>query len=58
MPTKIKRRKPAISRKEETIKVRSTRAEKSALQEAARKAGLDLSAWIRMVALKAAEEKE
>jgi hypothetical protein len=43
MPPKIKRRKPALSRKEELIKGRTTRTEKKALQEAAKRAGLDLA---------------
>ncbi len=52
--TPIKRHKPKVSRKEALIKARVTAAEKVELQKAARAAGMDLSNWLRHVALKAA----
>jgi len=55
---RIKRRKPARSRKEARIQLRLTQEERAAFDAAAKKAGLDLSSWIRTVALKAALEEQ
>jgi uncharacterized protein (DUF1778 family) len=52
-----KRRKPARERKEELIPIRVTREQRQRLKEAADRSGLDLSSWLRMVGLKAANEQ-
>lgn len=44
------RRKPARERKETFVRVRLTLAQKEAFEAAARKAGLDLSNWLRLIA--------
>jgi uncharacterized protein (DUF1778 family) len=54
----MKRRKPSKERKESRVQLRMTEEQRRAMDEAAKKAGLDLSSWIRMVALKAAESSE
>ena len=53
----MQRRKPKAERKERPIMVRVTDAQKEILTEAAREAGLDLSSWIRSVALQKAAAK-
>jgi uncharacterized protein (DUF1778 family) len=60
MPSKrsIKSPTPKRSRKEERIQVRMTTEQRRAMERAANRAGLDLSAYIRMAALKAAGESE
>jgi len=50
-----KRRKPASERREDIIRIRVTASQKKRLAQAAKAAGLDLSAWIRAIALRAAE---
>lgn len=50
----MKRRKPRAERKEEMVRLRVTKEQKKAFTEAAARAGLDLSAWLRVVALRAA----
>jgi hypothetical protein len=52
-----KRRKPARERKEELIPIRVTTEQRQRLKEAADRAGLDLSSWLRMVGLKAANDQ-
>jgi hypothetical protein len=53
-----KRRKPARERKEELIPIRVTSEQRQRLKEAADRAGLDLSSWLRMVGLKAANDQK
>ena len=51
----MKRRvKTKAQRKEEMLRIRVTSEQKKAFMEAAARAGLDLSAWLRVVALRAA----
>lgn len=50
----MKRRKPKAERKEDVIRVRLTAEQKDALTKTAKKAGLDVSGWIRSVALREA----
>lgn len=50
----MKRRKPKCERKEATILIRLTDEQKETLTSAAKKAGLDLSGWVRSLALKEA----
>ena len=49
-----RRAKPKAQRKEEMLRIRVTSEQKKAFMEAAARAGLDLSAWLRVVALRAA----
>jgi uncharacterized protein (DUF1778 family) len=58
MKQDAKRRKPQFARQEELIKARVTAAEKLQLQQAAKRAGMDLSSWLRMIALKAARDSD
>ena len=51
MPTA--RRKPKSERKEEVLRIRVSKEQKNALASAAKKDGLDLSTWLRSLALKA-----
>ena len=50
-----KRRKPKSQRREGVVRFRVTNAEWKTLQSAADRERLDLSAWLRWVALKAAD---
>lgn len=50
----MKRRKPKSDRREATILIRVTKEQKATLTEAAKKAGLDLSGWVRSLALREA----
>ena len=50
----MKRRKPKADRKEATILIRLTDEQKATLAAAAKKAGLDLSGWLRSVGLREA----
>lgn len=52
----MKRRKPKSERKEATILIRLTDEQKTVLANAAREAGLDLSGWVRSLALRAAAD--
>ena len=54
----MKRRKVKAERKEATILIRLTDEQKEKLTAAAKKAGLDLSGWVRSVALREAAEAE
>lgn len=54
----MKRRKPKAERKEATILIRLTDEQKSSLTAAAKKAGLDLSGWMRSLALREASASE
>ena len=50
----MKRRKPKGERKEESVRIRLTDEQKETLTKAATKAGLDVSEWIRSIALREA----
>lgn len=50
----IVRRKPDDQRKQTQLHIRITEAQKEALERAAARKGLDLSAWVRMTLLEAA----
>ena len=54
----MKRRKPKADRKEATILIRLTDAQKVTIAAAATRAGLGLSGWVLFTALEAAHEKE
>ena len=51
----MKRRKSRADRKEEQIRVRVTAEQKAAIEGAARSIGLEPAAWVRTVAVQAAE---
>jgi len=51
---KPKRRKPKAQRKEDSIRIRVTTQQKRTLEEAAQKAGLDVSSWLRSLGLREA----
>ena len=46
----VKRRKPKVERKEESMRLRLTADEKKAWTQAAEKDGRDLSNWLRFLA--------
>ena len=50
----VKRRKPKAQRKEESIRIRVTAEQKRLLAAAAQRDGLDVSAWLRQLGLRAA----
>lgn len=50
----MKRRKAKAERKEDSVRIRLTVEQKTKLTEAASKAGLDLSGWMRSIALREA----
>jgi uncharacterized protein (DUF1778 family) len=50
----MKRRKPKAMRKEDSIRIRVSAEQKRALVEAAERAGLDVSSWLRSLGLQAA----
>lgn len=52
----MKRRKPKSDRKERYIMVRATDDHKALLISAAREVGLDLSNWVRTLALREAKK--
>lgn len=52
----MKHRKTKAQRKEELIRVRVTSEQKKTLAEAATTAGLDISAWLRSIALREATQ--
>jgi uncharacterized protein (DUF1778 family) len=54
----IKRRKAPRELKQDLIQIRVTAEQRGELKEAADRAGLDLSPWMRMVALKAANDQK
>jgi uncharacterized protein (DUF1778 family) len=57
-PKAVKRRKALGDLKEELIQIRVTAEQRQFLKEAAHRAGLDLSSWMRMVGLRAANEQK
>ena len=54
----MKRRKPKGERKESSVRIRLTDEQKARLTEAASKAGLDLSGWLRSIGLREASRAE
>jgi len=52
----MKRRKKKALRKEESIRIRVTAAQKKALQAAAQRCGLGVSSWLLSVGLREAEQ--
>jgi uncharacterized protein (DUF1778 family) len=54
MAKAAKRKTPPSNQKGEVVRMRITAEHKQALQEAARKNGLELSQWLRQLALRAA----
>lgn len=56
MPTK--HRKPKAKRKEDSIRIRLTDAQKASYTRAAERAALDLSSWIRTVLTREADASE
>jgi uncharacterized protein (DUF1778 family) len=55
MPNAMK--KPIAPRKDESIRIRVTRAQKKKLAAAARRAGLGVSTWLLTLGLRAAENQ-
>jgi uncharacterized protein (DUF1778 family) len=53
-----KRRKPKALRKEDSIRIRVSDAQKKALTEAATHAGLGVSSWLLMLGLREAKKGE
>lgn len=51
----VKRRKPKVLRKEESIRIRVTTEQKEALTEAATRAGLGVSSWLLTLGLREAQ---
>ena len=52
----MKRRKSAEDRKEESVRIRMNTETKELLVEAEKRAGLDLSGWLRMLGLREAKK--
>jgi uncharacterized protein (DUF1778 family) len=50
-----KRRKPKALRKEDSIRIRVSDAQKKALTDAATRAGLGVSSWLLMLGLREAQ---
>ena len=48
-------RKPPEERKELSVRIRLTEEQKATLSETAKRAGLDLSGWLRMLGLREAK---
>lgn len=48
------RKRPAKTTKDDVIRMRVTEAQKQAISDAAARDGLELSAWLRQLALRAA----
>lgn len=53
----MKRRKPKVQRKEDSIRIRVSAEHKKVLAEAAERAGLDVSSWLRSLGLREAGQK-
>ena len=56
LAVRMKRRKPESLRKQATIQIRVSQEHKRILAEAAQRAGLDLSTWLRLLGLREAGE--
>jgi uncharacterized protein (DUF1778 family) len=54
----MKRRKTTDERKEESVRVRLTKEQKDLFTEAATLAGLDVSGWLRMLAIREANKAD
>jgi uncharacterized protein (DUF1778 family) len=52
----MKRRKPKAARKDEQVRVRLTAEQKQKLTDAATRAGLDVSTWLRSIGLREADK--
>lgn len=52
------RRKTKAERKEDLVRLRVTREQKDLLVAAATRAGLELSAWLRLIGLREARKSE
>ena len=52
----LKRRKPASDRRERQLRIRVTEQQKREWAEVARRAGLDLSSWLRMLAVRECQQ--
>ena len=50
----IERRKPDDERKDTSVRIRLTDAQKQTIEKAAAKSGLDVSGWLRYVGLREA----
>ena len=48
----MKRRKPKSDRKETSVRIRLTEEQKATMTEKAKAVGLDLSGWVRTLALR------
>jgi uncharacterized protein (DUF1778 family) len=53
----MQRRKPKGQRKEDSIRIRVSAQQKQTLVEAADRAGLDVSSWLRALGLREAGQK-
>jgi hypothetical protein len=53
----VKRRKPKALRKEDMVRIRVSAGQKRLLVEAAERAGLDVSTWLRVLGLREAGQK-
>jgi uncharacterized protein (DUF1778 family) len=51
----MKRRKPKTLRKEDSIRIRVSGDQKRVLTEAAERAGLDVSSWLRALGMREAQ---
>ena len=56
--TEKKRRKPAESRKDDSIRIRVSEAQKAKLVSAAERAGLGVSSWLLSIGLREADRKD
>ncbi len=57
-PARPKPRKPARTKRRDVIQLRVTADQKARMIAAADRVGLDLSAWLRMLALRAASRDD
>ena len=53
----MKRRKAKNLRKEDSIRIRVSEEQKRVLSEAAERAGLDVSSWLRNLGMRAARDE-
>jgi uncharacterized protein (DUF1778 family) len=55
--TVMRRRKPKGARKVDQIRIRVTQEQKELISQAAQKAGMDVSPWLRALAVREAQEE-
>ncbi len=55
---KKKRRKPKAARKEDSIRIRVTEAQKKALTDAAARAGIGVSSWLLTLGMREAQRTD